>query len=88
MHPKDIVLKRKKINIVYGAVCGVYGDDYVGETQQPLVKRAHQHTHPAKGRPNLAVMDHMGSQDTEWIVLRYLKGKKGEGLGRQSGSDS
>ena len=45
---------------MYRAVCGVCGDDYVGETQQPLAKRAHQHTHPAAGRPNSAVLDHIG----------------------------
>ena len=60
VHPKDIVPKGKKTNVVYRAVCGVCGDDYVGETQQPLVKRVHQHTHPAAGRPNSVVLDHMG----------------------------
>ena len=65
VHPKDRVPKEKKNNVVYRAVCGVCGDDYVGETQQPLAKRVHQHTHPAAGRPNSAVLDHMG--DTGWI---------------------
>ena len=91
-HPKDIVPKGKKTNVVYRAVCCVCGDDYVGETKQPLVKRVHQHTHPAAGRPNSAVLDHMGDTGHRVdLVLRYLKGKKtgeGEGLGRQSGSDS
>ena len=32
----------------------------MGETQQPLAKRVHQHTQPAAGRPNSAVLDHMG----------------------------
>ena len=49
VHPKDIVPKGKKTNVVYRAVCGVCGDDYVDETQQPLAKWAHQHTHPAAG---------------------------------------
>ena len=31
----------------------------MGETQQPLSKRLHQHTHTAAGRPNSAVLDHM-----------------------------
>ena len=60
VHPKDIVPKGKKTNVVYRAVCGVCGDDYVGETHQPLAKRAYQHTNPAAGRPNSAVQDHMG----------------------------
>ena len=60
VHPKDIVLKGKKTSTVYRAVCGVCGDDYVGETKQPLVKKAHQDTHPAAGRPNLEVLDPMG----------------------------
>ena len=60
VHPKDVVPKGKKTNIVYRAVCGVCGDDYVGETQQPLVKWAHQHTHPAAGQSNLVVLDHVG----------------------------
>ena len=60
VHPKDRVPKGKKSNVVYRAVCGVCGHDYVGETQQPLAKRGHQHTHPAAGRPNSAVLDHMG----------------------------
>ena len=29
------------------------------ETQQPLSKPVHQHTHSAAGRPNSAVLDHM-----------------------------
>ena len=33
VHPKDRVPKGKKTNVVYRAVCGVCGDDYVGETQ-------------------------------------------------------
>ena len=32
----------------------------MGETQQPLAKWAHQHTHPAAGRPNSVVLDQMG----------------------------
>ena len=60
VHPKDIVPKGKKTNVVYRVVCGICGDDYVGETQQPVAKRAHQHTHPAVGRRNSAVLDHMG----------------------------
>ena len=67
----------------------VCGDDYLGETQQPLAKQAHQHTHPAAGRPNSAVLDHTG--DTEHRV--YLDSFEREDwrrqeLGRQSGSDS
>ena len=31
----------------------------MGETQQPLSKRVHQHTHSAAGRQNSAVLDHM-----------------------------
>ena len=31
----------------------------MGETQQPLSKQVHQHTHSAAWRPNLAVLDHM-----------------------------
>ena len=31
----------------------------MGETQQPLSKRVHQHTHSAAGRPNSVVLDHM-----------------------------
>ena len=31
----------------------------MGETQQPLSKRVHQHTHSVAGRPNSAVLDHM-----------------------------
>ena len=31
----------------------------MGETQQPLSKQVHQHTHTAAGRPNSAVLDHM-----------------------------
>ena len=45
VHQKDRVPKGKKTNVVSRAVCGVCGDDYVGETQQPLAKR---------------VLDHMG----------------------------
>ena len=52
VHPKDRVPKGKKTNVVYRAVCGVCGDDYVGETRQPLAKRVHQHTRSAAGRPN------------------------------------
>ena len=32
----------------------------MGETQQPLAKRVHQHTRTAAGRPNSVVLDHMG----------------------------
>ena len=59
VHPKDVVPKGKKTNLVYRAVCGVCGDDYVGEPQ-PLAKIAHQHTHPEAGQQNSAVSDHMG----------------------------
>ena len=71
VHPKDRVPKGKKTNVVYRAVCGVCGDDYVGETQQPLAERVHQHTHTAAGQHR-----------TQWIwrALRSLKGNRtGEG---------
>ena len=58
-HPKDKVPKGKKANVIYQAECGQCGEKYVGETQQPLSKRVHQHTHSAAGRPNSAVLDHM-----------------------------
>ena len=58
-HPKDKVPKGKKTNVVHQAECGQCGEKYVGETQQPLSKRVHQHTHTATGRPNSAVLDHM-----------------------------
>ena len=45
--------------MIYQAECGQCGEKYVGETQQPLSKRVHQHTHSAAGRPNSAVLDHM-----------------------------
>ena len=32
---------------------------YAGETQQPLSKRVHRHTHSADGRSNAAVLNHM-----------------------------
>ena len=46
-HPKD------------KAECGQCGEKYVGETQQPLSKLVHQHTHSAARRPNSVVLDHM-----------------------------
>ena len=58
-HPKDKFPKGKKANVIYQAECGQCGEKYVGETQQPLSKRIHQHTHSAAGRPNSAVLDHM-----------------------------
>ena len=51
-HPKDKVPKGKKANVIYQVECGQCGEKYVGETQQPLSKRVHQHTHSAAGRPN------------------------------------
>ena len=58
-HPKDMVPKGKKTNVIYQAECGQCGEKYVGETQQPLPKRVHQHTHTTAGRLNSAVLDHM-----------------------------
>ena len=67
VHPKDIVPKGKKTNVVYRAVCGgVCGDDNVGETQQPLAK--HQHTHPAAGRPNSAFLERL----SQCIIHLYI----------------
>ena len=37
----------------------VFSHRFRCETQQPLSKRVHQHTHSAAGRPNSAVLDHM-----------------------------
>ena len=58
-HPKNKVPKGKKTNVVYQAECGQCGENYVGETQQPLSKQVHQHTHSTAGRPNSAVLDHI-----------------------------
>ena len=58
-HPKEKVPKRNKTNMVYQAEYGQCGEKYVGETQQPLSKRIHQHTLTAARRPNSAVLDHM-----------------------------
>ena len=82
---QDRVPKEKKTNVVYRAVCGVCGDDYVSELQQPLANRVHQLTHPAAGRPNSWV-----TPDTGWIwrASRSLKGNRtseGEALERRSG---
>ena len=58
-HPKDKVPKGKKTSVVYQAECGQCGEKYVGETQKPLSKRVHQHTHTAAVRPNSGVLHNM-----------------------------
>ena len=93
MNSKDRVPNEKKTNVVYRAVCGVCGNDYVRETQPPLAERVHQHTHPEVGRPNSAVLDHMGDTGhrVDLEALRSLKENRtdeGETLERRSGSNS
>ena len=44
---------------MYQADCEECSENYVGETQQPLARRVHQHTHSAAGKLNSAVLDHM-----------------------------
>ena len=73
MHPKDTVPQGKKTNVVYHTVCGEFGEDYVGESQQPLSKYMHQHTHTAVGRSNSAVLDHMGDMGHTIGLGSFLK---------------